>query len=135
MSIYKLYGTNSGSGDAVASLDIQFDGEIVGYSMFGHGDDLLSDEVSSAEVSFLSTSSFTSNDARGVIACHGIKHTFTTSGAGTQSYNVAQSGLSIPVVAGERMYLHLNGVAAKTHTASCILYVADQADVNIRRRR
>lgn len=137
MSIYQLYGTATSATDAVASLDVQFDGHIIAWSLSVNGSGVnAADEAVACEVSFLSTNMFNSNDARGVIASTQFRYGFTTSGAANASENTTLSGLTIPVVAGERIYLHIPDCSS-TVTARCraILYVADQADSNLRRRR
>lgn len=126
MTIYKLYA--DGAGDSVASLDIQIDGIITSMMMttVPLGVNVL-DEGVQAEVSFLSSNTFTTNDARGSLmmlnSCLGA---ITTGGCNT-AMNCAISSLEIPVSAGERIHLHILDIGTVTDRAThCYLYVLDK---------
>lgn len=136
MSIYKLYASQTGDSDAVAQLDVQFDGTIVAWSMSARCSGMGTDgDNYNVEVSFLSANMIASNDARGVIAVGRKQLSLTTSGAYDASLNQSLAGLRIPVVAGERIYMHYTGTAGNACVMDCILYVEDSANVNLRRRR
>lgn len=119
LSIYKLYG--SGVTDALASLDVVANGVIEGIQWAAVGDLDADGESFNAEVSFSSTSGFTSNDTKSSIS------TIRQLAAGTP---VAYCGvnqyfgpnLGIPVKAGERLYLHASGTA---FIGTVYLYVRD----------
>lgn len=137
MSIYKLYATGTTGADDLAALDIQFQGLITAWYVFGWASGLSADnDTCQGEISFLSASTFTSNDARGTIAMFGISQAFITSGMANQSVSTGLSNLAIPVSAGERIHMHIgtNGTVG-TFKFNGILYVEDTADANLRRRR
>ena len=137
MSIYQLYGTASSDTDSVANLDIQFPGHIVAYSchLNAVGMDALNDGAG-MEVSFLSSNCFTTNDCRGTIGRATLLAGVLTSGGFPASTDSNLAGLSIPVAAGERVHLHIDLQGGTTSaTAYAILYIADQTDPNLRRRR
>jgi len=136
MSVYKIYGSGTGGAqDSIASLDIQFDGEIV--ACYGNmiSDADADDDTSSAEVSFLSTSSFAVNDARGSIMMIRNKVSLLTSGVYPNQTNVSVGGILIPISRGERIHLHINGTGSTVVTAHFYLYVNDRSDPRLRRRR
>ena len=136
MSIYQLYGSVSAAADGVARIDVQFQGEIVGYSLEVEGNLNGDQDRVAAEVSFLSASMMTSNDARGVIASIQGRISLITSGMAAAAFSKTLSGLYIPVVAGERIYLHVPVmVGINTAVARCHLYVLDSSNPNLRRRR
>lgn len=134
MSIYQLYGTAAASADSIANLDIQFTGEIVAWQMTAAGASMATaDDAFGVECSFLSSSMFASNDARGVI-CR-VQNQIGAAG-GQSEVHESLSGLAIPVVAGERVHLHA-AVSGGTGTVAAfvLLYVLDSQDPNLRRRR
>lgn len=134
MSTYKLAcPQDSATADAIASVDIQFDGviRVVDWAYEPNLD--AADENGRAEVSFLSVSSFASNDARGSISIARQRLSLLTAEAGQMGVSKVVAGLNIPVSAGERLYLHLGGNC--THSCDVYVHVDDQANVNLRRRR
>jgi len=137
VSVYKLHGVASADTDGLAQLDVQFDGRIVAWMIMATA--LSADAIADGfeiEISFLSGSMFTNNDARGVIAMAAWQQQFLTTGGGPSSVNSHLSGLQIPVSAGERVYLHLNAAGSPGNVAiSCLLYVEDDSDPLLRRRR
>lgn len=135
MTIYKLY--SAAFGDSTASLDIQLDGVIQSIHMTGraNGIDALNDGFE-AEVSFLSTNSFTSNDTRGSLmiiqSCLGM----LTDGGGNLSVNAQISTLMVPVAAGERVHLHAAAIGGSTGGAvHAFLFVEDKGIQRISGRR
>jgi len=136
MSVYKLHGIVGANTDSLANLDIQFDGIIVGWfaTCNGLSADALNDGFK-CEVSFLSSNTFTSNDARGTIMQVQGGQAFLTQGGAGVFINRGMSGLSIPVTAGERIHMHVNISGGINCDFTVILYVEDTADVNLRRRR
>jgi hypothetical protein len=135
MSVYKLNcDISGGTQNAINQLDVQFDGTIVAVNQNLTVDLDADQEFAHGEVSFLSTNTIYSNDARGTIAEMAAQLNLTTSG-GAAGFNHHLSGLSIPVSAGERIFGHVISTAGVTGTYNAILYVDDRADVNLRRRR
>lgn len=137
MTVYKFFGQGTGGAqDSVATIDIQFDGDIVGMSLENRSTSgMASTDFISAELSFLSVNTFTSHDARGSL----IETSFTLHDAGTgATAKVGRnqlSGIAVPVNAGERVHLHLNASAGEAQNCVGYVYVADNAPtVPIRRR-
>jgi len=118
VKIYKLYGTGTASANAIATLDIQEDGEICSVLMdLGVNGANALDEGAQCELSFSSIGAMTTNDTRASLLGLTWYQEFLTSGGGPSGRNVfitfAPHG--IPVAAGERLYLHL--LVAGTLTA------------------
>jgi len=137
MSVYKLFGSAGSDTDGLAQLDVQFDGHIVAWyiTATAAAADGLGDGFE-IEVSFLSGSMFVNNDARGIIAMASAIQNFLTTGGAGLYVNTGMSGLSIPVNAGERIFMHYNGISAPGATlCHAILYVEDSSDPLLRRRR
>lgn len=118
-TIYKLYSATQT--DAAASVDIQEDGVIEGvlFDLDVSGADALNDAIK-AEVSFASTSGFTSNDTRASLAGTHFRQEFLTSGGGPNCGG-PYVPMEIPVSAGERIYLHM--VAAGTVVVACQVWI------------
>lgn len=136
MSVYKLQAAGSGGTEnSLASLDVQFDGDIVG--MFGTMmADLDADaELIQAELSFMSSNTVGSNDARGSLLLLQGRMSLTTSGVALLAVNDGISGLAIPVAAGERLHLHVVSTAGVSSAVTFYVYVADGAPSDLRRRR
>lgn len=135
MSVYKLNGNIAGgTQNAMQQIDIQFDGTITGCNMLLEVDLDADQEFAHGEVSFLSTNTIYSNDARGIIAEMGVQANLTTSGMAA-GYNHYVGPLSIPVSAGERIFVHAISTSGVSGTFNATLYIDDRADVNLRRRR
>lgn len=126
MTIYKLWSDQVG--DSVASLDVQLDGNITSILLAcqAGGVDVLNEGVS-AEVSFLSSNTISSNDVRGsLMAIQSRLGAITTGGMNT-AQNISVSTLYIPVNAGERIHLHIEDIGTlASRTAFCYLYVEDK---------
>lgn len=121
MSIYKLYGT--GITDNLCSLDIVSSGHINAIQWAAYGDLDADNESFAAEVSFSSTSGFTSNDTKSsVSAIRGFDGLLTSGAAFTAVNLFVGPSLGIPVVQGERLYLHATGTS---FTGTVYLYVND----------
>ena len=137
MTIYKFFGQGTGGAeDAVASVDIQFDGVIEGMSLQTRSTSTMSggDHVE-AELSFLSTSNIGKHDARGSLLQADFGLHQTSSGATDKVGRSQMTGIAIPVHAGERVYMHVNGSTGETQDVTGYLYVADNAPVAPIRRR
>lgn len=130
---YQLFTT--ATTDAAAQLDIPEDGDIVAI----HGEMVASDldtdaDRIEAELSFLSTSQFTTNDARGSIAALRLMGTVETL-VGVATPRAALDialGDGIPVAAGERLYIHVSASAGVNPRISFHVYIAHRA---VTRRR
>ena len=136
MSVYKMFANGTGGTEnSVASFDVQFDGDIV--AILGHLNPVFDANAESCnmEVSFLSSSTFSVNDARGSLFILGSRLDVITSGGSQGIANNAVSGVRIPVSAGERIHMHLNASAGVVSVAQAYLYITDAADENLRRRR
>jgi hypothetical protein len=124
IKVYKLYGTWTANTEAIASYDVQEDGEIC--SMYGHliitGADALND-AAALELSFASVSGFIANDTRASVFGMRTTQGFLTTGGGPCQQNgfVTFAPNGIPVSAGERMYLH--GIVGGTIVAIASLWV------------
>ncbi len=135
MTIYKLHASTAG--DSVANLDIQIDGTITALYMTGSvgGADGLNDGFQ-AEVSFLSTNTFSTNDARGSLMTIQSKLSLLTSGQANTAVNANISTLDIPVAAGERVHLHVEDIGTPTaRGVHAYLYVLDKGTPRIPGRR
>lgn len=136
MSVYKLYGAGSGGVEnALAQIDIQFDGEIEALALDAFADMDADGEFFSCEVSFLSTNTITVNDARGSLLSGRTQMHISTSGISNGQVNHSVGGLSIPVSAGERVFLHLSASAGLASQANAYVYVRDRVRPGLRRRR
>lgn len=136
MSVYKVFAAGTGgTEDGAAQLDIQFDGEI--QALFGSviGDlDTDTDKVK-AELSFISTNSLTNNDTRGSLITISEFASIGAAGAVVTQANAGVSGISIPVAAGERVWLHIVASANVDSEVTMYIYVKDGAGPELRRRR
>lgn len=123
MDIYKLFSSETASGDAQASLDIQREGHIVGISadLACTGCDALGDG-GTVELSFASTSGFASNDTKASLLTLRAWQQFLTSGGGPVQSHSDVSALAVAVAAGERLYLHFE-VAGTGPTVYATVYV------------
>lgn len=136
MSVYKLYAAGTGGTEnAAAQLDIQFDGVITAIhgSVIGDLDTDL-DKVK-AEVSFISTNTLINNDTRGSLITVAEFAAIGAAGAAVTQANSSVSNLSIPVTAGERLWLHIVATASVDSEVTFYLYVEDGANSELRRRR
>lgn len=135
MTIYKLRA--NGNGDSLASLDIQIDGIITAIFMTGKGSgmDALNDGWM-AEVSFLSSSTFTVNDVRGSLMTIQSEIGFLTTGGCNTGVNANISSMEVPVSAGERIHMHILHLGTiSSATVHCYLYVLDKGTPRIPGRR
>jgi len=137
MTLYKLFASVAATSDAVAQLDIVGDGfisAIWGY-LTVEGADALNDGIG-FEVSFASTSGFNSNDTRASIFGLDTRQEFLTSGGATPGMFGSVSGLRIPVLAGERIYLHsLENGTITAGRGTFWFFVEDGLDVRPSPRR
>lgn len=135
MTIYKLYGT--AATDDCASLDIQIDGIITAIHMTALAMGVnAADEGLYAECSFLSTNTFSANDARGSLMIIEVVSGMLTSGMGMMAANASIASLEIPVAAGERIHMHISDIGTlSSRNAHAFLYVLDKGTPRIPGRR
>lgn len=137
--LVQLFG--NASGDAAGAFDVPEDANIVGvdWDMSGSNLDTVGD-AASAQLSFLATSQFSVNDARGMISTISMTAN-ATEGTGTdpavttiQKYiDMSDPGLSVS--GGERVYLHISlssGVAAGVR---CVIHLSVRGSAVRRSRR
>jgi len=107
-TIVQMYGGPSTDTDDVSAFDVPEDGLIKGYMMDLQAPSMVAGKEMQAEISFLSTSQFTTNDARGLIGrCSMATNTVSTNGGGNaQGYATQKFDKGITVAAGERVHLH-----------------------------
>lgn len=135
MSIYKLFGAGTGGAEeSLANLDVQFDGEIVAMSGTIYADLDAADEIVIAEVSFLSSNTWATNDARGSLFMMVNNLAIVTSGS-SPGTNHSVSGLFVPITAGERIHLHISATAGVISQTNVYVYVRDGTPTELRRRR
>lgn len=135
MTIYKLYAAVAT--DDAASLDIQMDGTIKSMLMTARwqGVDAIN-EGGMAEMSFLSTNTFSANDARGSLMLIQSISGLLTSGMLQTAVNQSLSSLEIPVAAGERIHLHIvNNGTITTVEVHGYLFVEDKGIQRVPGRR
>lgn len=133
MTVHKLAAIGAGgTQNAVAQLDIALDGIITAiHGVLINNGAAAGDEVI-AEISFLSVSTIAANDTRGSLFSLGNR----ISGAGAVTgVNSGVGGLTIPVNAGERIFLHLVATAAISSSAEINIYVEDGAGLQVATRR
>jgi hypothetical protein len=131
--IYKLFAQSVGAAGS-ASLDVREDDTIVGIFLDMSVAGVVDGTSGECELSFLSSSSFTTNDVVGALA--GMKTDFELLTSG--GINNARSGwfpCNVDVNAGERIHLHVTSTA--TITVRCYLYTDKKAPATSRavRRR
>lgn len=133
MSIYKLFAAGTGGTEnALAQLDIQFNGSIVGLAMSLVADLDTDLEKCKSEMSFISTNSLTSTDTRGSLLTVAA---FASVSFGITQSNIALGALNIPVSAGERVWLHTEATAGVASDCTGYIYVDDGSAAVAQRRR
>lgn len=126
MGVYKLYTTTDG--DAAASVDIVAAGTIEGVYWSGYATLAADADSFEAELSFASTSGFATNDTKSSICGVRSETELTTSGQVQNAINIMIAPLNIPIVQGERLYIHTaTPVGAATLRLSCWVYTRDRA--------
>lgn len=136
MEVLKLEGTGTISveTDSVANIDVPEDGNIVAFSLSIEALGIGPDEGARGELSFLATNSFGVNDTRGSIAQVQGGASYETSGGFNNTYSAWLAGLNIPVVAGERIYIHTKGDTGVTPRMVAYVYVEFKGGRRARRR-
>jgi hypothetical protein len=134
-SIIKMYGLISGgTQEALAAIDVPMPGNLVGVNWAVMGQ-LATDFVLSTQLSFRSSSSFTTNDDRGVISEVRLAYEITTTGSGQLGENVHVPLPNIAVMGGERLYLHVISTASVVGiTVALLQFDFDFDKISTRRR-
>lgn len=124
--------------DAAAVIDLPDDGELLAVTFDCRAilPNAADSEFAAYEVSFGSTSAFTSNDARQVIASMIISNDFTSAVGGTRSDKSMRYSFEggLEVFAGERIYLHV-AVGAGGDNAVCRVHLLFKFKGGTTRRR
>lgn len=135
--VYKLYasGTSGTTQDSAANINVRASGSIKALTLeiWGEGMDA-TDDSAQAEVSFLATNTFTTNDTRGSIAMLDSSTGFVTSGMANTVKHLALSGLDILVNEGERIYVHTKADAGVTPKVTAYLYIEERVSTRATRR-
>ncbi len=109
IQLITMYALMAATANAVAQVDIPEDGAIVGVDWtMAMSSGLLDADSMAAQLSFISTAQFATNDARGAISHIAIGvGTLTTSGVAGVTANKFVSFIEpLTVASGERLYLH-----------------------------
>lgn len=108
--------------DNAASIDVPQDGRLVGVDWTMTVAASGADFSVLGEISFASTSQFSSNDARASITTCAVNSDLTTSGAAVGMANKYVMLPEIPVSTGERIYLHTSGTAIVVGTRAHLYF-------------
>lgn len=138
MSIIKLFASSGGGATLIsAAADIPEDGRIEAVTLSCN---MVSDatptnaRIGRAEISFLSSATFSINDVRGSL-CQVLNAEIGAAAADGLKLNPAVSALvvapiDVMVAAGERVFLHVQSTSATaTFEAIGYLYIRDGADL------
>lgn len=134
-TVIKMIGTVSGGEQAaIAQIDVPMPGHLVGVDWASTGS-LATDFFLYGQLSFRSTASFGTNDDRGIITEVRLTYEITTSGAGQLTLNKYVSLPDVPVMGGERLYLHSSSTAAVAGNMVALVHFDFDLDkVSMRRR-
>lgn len=123
-----------GTENAVANIDIPDDGTIEGVHHIVIGDTDADNEQVVSEFSFIATTQYATNDARGVISVMAVRCGLLTSGA-VQGALANYVPMDIDVSGGERVYLHSVASASVTSTHILDIYFTPTRGLPRRARR
>ena len=136
-AVIQMYGSGTSSADDAASIDIPEDGELMGVIMSIRAPGMAANRYVATELSFLSSSQFSTNDARGVIAyvelASGALNTNGLTGANNSQSFIFHKGLNVN--AGERIHLHLSTNDTVNVRVRCHLIFKFKGGVRAVRRR
>jgi len=136
VAIYKLHGDGTGGTENLANLDIQFEGIIVALALHISAVFDANAEKVRAEISFLSSDTIDTNDARGSLCMVNAGPVFISTNGGVVCHaNHSVTGLEIAISAGERVHLHVRATAGVVSDVDGYIYVTDRSDPRLRRRR
>ena len=135
-SIIKMYAAiTGGNQDALATIDIPNPGHIVGVDWRGAPILAGTDFVMTGQLSFRSSSSFTTNDDRGIISEVSVASDITTSGGNVVIISKYVQIPDLPVMGGERLYIHVSSTASVIGPLVALVHFDfDMDKVSMRRR-
>jgi len=136
LSLIQLYGSvTGGTENALATVDVPEDGEIVAIDWAVNADLDADGESLSAEVSFIATNTNNINDARGMISVIRGQISLTTSGAPVVAINkFVTFPEALQVSGGERLYLHTVSTAGVNASINAIIHLSTRRP-SVRRSR
>lgn len=115
-------GGSDASAATAVSIDVPMTGRLIGIS-WGMAGDLDADaDYLYAQLSFISASIFATNDARGVVDTKRLNNHVVTSGAVVATWNGYVQLPDVPVMQGERLYLHVTGASAVPFAVTLALH-------------
>jgi len=133
MSVIKMYVDVAAATYEAAQIDIPADGTLYAFNMqilVGDATPVNNESVF-AELSFISSPQFASNDSRGSIGQVGVggyQALAATTVIIDGAWTMAMSGLNIHLNAGERIYLHATPGGSITATVVAYMYIDDGMD-------
>ena len=121
LTLLQMYGAGSGGTEnALASIDVPEDGQIVGVQWALEADMDADLEFIRCEVSFIATNTINTNDARGMISAIRGMLNLTTTGGSFAAINVYVPIPDLDVSGGERLYLHMASSASMTSAVNAM---------------
>jgi len=126
---------SGGSQPAAAQLDVPMPGNILSVQWAISGALAGVDYFATAQLSFRSAQSFTTNDDRGIVSEVTGQSDLTTSGTALLAINQQFTVPEVAVMGGERLYLHLSSTAS--FVGVCVALVGFDFDfdkISTRRR-
>lgn len=134
-TVITMYGAIAGGAEnAIAQIDVPMPGHLIGVD-WDFDATLATDFVSHAQLSFRSAGSFFTNDDRGIISSVSLRYEITTTGSGLVSTEKYVQLPDVPVMGGERLYLHANSTAAVAGNCAVMIHFDFDLDkVSMRRR-
>ena len=115
-------GGTGGTQNAVAQIDIPQDGAILGLDWDSHAFFDAALEFLQAELSFIATSLFQTNDVRGRISSVSSAMHLLTSGVTVVSIQKYVDLKELLVSGGERLYIHLNSTSGVVSQTICNMH-------------
>jgi hypothetical protein len=134
-TVIKMYAAGTGGAqDAVASIDVPMPGHMIGVDWSFYAS-LATDFVLAAQLSFRGSGAFVTNDDRGIVTEIRNALEITTTGSLQAAWNRYVPIPDIPVMGGERLFLHLTGTAAVASVIVALIHFDFDLDkVSMRRR-
>lgn len=113
-----------GTENAIAMIDIPFDGFIIGVDWDSTADLDADLEFFEAELSFIATNQLRTSDIRGRISSISMHVTVLTAvGGHVTAVNKWIGGFDIAVAGGERMFLHIVGSTNLSSVTRCNVFL------------
>ena len=134
-TVLKMYGAiTGGTQDAIAMIDVPMPGRIIGVQ-WSLAAVLATDYSAFAQLSFRPAGSFTTNDDRGVLSEVYALFEITTTGAGNVAVNQYSELPEVPIMGGERLYIHSSATASVAGRVIALLHFDFDLDkISMRRR-